>query len=110
MPCLEEIRCGLEAAGQSHVLRFWSELTEGERETFLQELALLDLEALHKHCEAARTSAEAAATDSRLDRVLDMEPIPSQSIGGVRKSDSCALAEWEDQGSNLSGFNSLLSF
>lgn len=106
MPCLEDIRRGLEAAGQTHVLRFWSELTGGERETFLQELALLDLEGLHKHCEAA-----VAATDSRLlDRVVDMEPIPSQSIGSVRKSDSSALAEWEDQGSNRSRFNSLLLF
>lgn len=96
MPCLEEIRRGLEAAGQTHVLRFWSELAEGERETFLQDLALLDLKALRKHCEAAR--AAAAAPDPHQDRDQDMEPIPPQSIGSVRKSDSSALSEWEDRG------------
>lgn len=110
MPGLEDIRRGLEAADQTHVLRFWSELAEGERETFLQELALLDLEALHKHCERAREAAAAAATDDPPDRVLDMEPIPPQSIGSVRKSDNSALSEWEDQGLNRSRFNSLLSF
>lgn len=96
---MEEIRRGLEAAGQTHVLRFWSELAEGERETFLQDLALLDLKALRKHCEAARTAAT-AASDPHQDRDQDMEPIPPQSIGSVRKSDSSALSEWEDKGSN----------
>lgn len=102
MPCLEEIRRGLEAAGQTHVLRFWSELAEGERETFLQDLALLDLKALRKHCEAARAAAAASDPDPHQDRDRDqdMEPIPPQSIGSVRKSDSGALSEWEDQGSN----------
>lgn len=103
MSCLEEIRRGLEAAGQAHVLRFWSELSEGERGSFLRELALLDLEELRRHCEEAARSAAAATAplqdrDPDPDPDPDMEPIPPRSIGSVRKSDSSALCEWENQG------------
>lgn len=96
MPGLEELRLGLEAAGQAHVLRFWSELGPAERDTFLQELSQLDLDRLRESCEAAR---EAAALDRDQDRDMDMEPIPAQYIGSVRSSDSSALAQWQDRGS-----------
>uniref|UniRef100_H3CBN2 UDP-N-acetylglucosamine pyrophosphorylase 1, like 1 n=1 Tax=Tetraodon nigroviridis TaxID=99883 RepID=H3CBN2_TETNG len=54
---LERVRRRLEAAGQAHVLRFWPELGEPERERLLQQLALLPLERLAEHVGSATGSA-----------------------------------------------------
>lgn len=84
----------LESAGQSHVLQFWSELCEEERQRFLQELSQLDLSGLKGHCEgAARAAASPAAS---LDQHI--APVPPELLGSVRKSDRKTLTEWENQG------------
>lgn len=94
MLSLEQVKQSLESAGQSHVLQFWSELCEVERDSFLQELSQLDLKGLKDHCEgAARAAASASAS---LDQHI--EPIPPESIGSVRTSDKEALAVWENEG------------
>uniref|UniRef100_A0A8C8E0Z5 UDP-N-acetylglucosamine pyrophosphorylase 1, like 1 n=1 Tax=Oryzias sinensis TaxID=183150 RepID=A0A8C8E0Z5_9TELE len=89
-----EAKQTLESAGQAHVLQFWPELSEEERDSFLRELAQLDLRGLRGHCEAA--AAAAASPPSRLDR--DMEPIPPELIGSSRKSDRKAVCQWESEG------------
>uniref|UniRef100_A0A665WLS3 UDP-N-acetylglucosamine pyrophosphorylase 1 n=1 Tax=Echeneis naucrates TaxID=173247 RepID=A0A665WLS3_ECHNA len=84
----------LESAGQSHVLQFWPELCEEERDGLLQELSQLDLEGLREHCEGA---ARAAASPSvRVDQY--MEPVPPESVGSVRKSEPDRLSAWESEG------------
>lgn len=91
---LEQVRQSLEAAGQSHVLHFWSELSEEDRVAFLQELSQLDLKALKEHCD--RAAKAAASPPARLDQY--MEPVPPQSIGSVRKSERSCLVEWHREG------------
>ncbi|KAM3600280.1 uncharacterized protein V6R79_020758 [Siganus canaliculatus] len=82
MLSFKQVEQGLESAGQSHILQFWSELSEEERQSFLQELSLLDLKGLKDHCEgAARAAASPLAS---LDQ--HMEPVPPEFIGSVRKS------------------------
>lgn len=91
---LEEVKQHLELANQSHTLQFWSELSEAERESFLQELSQLDLPRLREHCEGA---ARAAASPSpSLDE--HMQPVPAELIGSARKSDKDSLAHWENEG------------
>ncbi|CAJ1071000.1 UDP-N-acetylhexosamine pyrophosphorylase-like protein 1 [Xyrichtys novacula] len=90
----KEVQQRLEAAGQAHVLQFWSELNEEERTSFLQDLSQLDLKGLKDHCEGARRAAE-SPSDS-LDQFI--EPVPAGSIGSVRKSDKERLTEWENEG------------
>ncbi|KAM4719262.1 UDP-N-acetylhexosamine pyrophosphorylase-like protein 1 isoform 2-T2 [Anableps anableps] len=98
MPSLQQIRTALDGSGQAHVLRFWSELSEEEQEVFLQELGQLDLQRLKEHCQAAAEAAGAAATSCSLDRDPNLEPVPPESMGGVRRSDPERLAEWEHEG------------
>lgn len=94
---MERVRRCLEAAGQAHVLRFWPELGEQERERFLQELALLHLEGLQEHCAAA---AEAAASPpARLDPLI--QPFPPECIGGATRSGPERVREWEQLGECL---------
>lgn len=92
---VDQVRLGLQRAGQAHVLQFWSELCEEERDAFLRELSQLDLEGLREHCEGAAGAAASPAATS-LDQHL--EPVPPQVIGSVRKSDPSCLSAWEDEG------------
>ncbi|XP_053267119.1 UDP-N-acetylhexosamine pyrophosphorylase-like protein 1 isoform X2 [Pleuronectes platessa] len=94
MSSLEVVKRGLELAGQRHVLQFWPELDEEERERFLQELALLDLDGLRAHCE--RAAAAAAAPPAGGDRHI--EPVPPELIGSVKKSDPESLSAWGEEG------------
>ncbi len=90
----QQVSQSLESAGQSHVLQFWPELSEEDRDSFLQELSQLDLKGLRDHCAGA---AEAAASPTAsLDQ--NIEPVPPEFIGSVRKSDRNLLAQWENEG------------
>ncbi|XP_020782247.2 UDP-N-acetylhexosamine pyrophosphorylase-like protein 1 isoform X2 [Boleophthalmus pectinirostris] len=94
MLSLEEVKQSLEEADQAHVLQFWPELNEAQREIFLHELSQLDLSGLKEHCEGA---ARAAASDpASLDEL--MEPVPAEFIGSARNSDKTSLAQWENEG------------
>lgn len=94
MLSLEQVKQSLESAGQAHVLQFWPELSEEQRDAFLQELAQLDLKGLKAHCEAAAKAA--ASPPDSLDQHI--EPIPPEFIGSVRKSGGDCLTEWEKRG------------
>ncbi|XP_033892643.3 UDP-N-acetylhexosamine pyrophosphorylase-like protein 1 [Acipenser ruthenus] len=97
MISLEEVRSRLELAGQSHLLRFWPELSADERDSFLGELSQLEPEELRAHCRAA---AEAGSRDSGAVGLLDqrMEPMSAEFIGSVSRSDQETLKQWEDEG------------
>lgn len=94
MLSLEQVKQSLERAGQAHILQFWPELCEEERDSFLLELSQLDLKGLKGHCDGA-VRAAASPPDS-LDQHI--EPVPPEFIGSVRKSDKKSLAEWENEG------------
>lgn len=94
MLSLEQVKQSLESAGQSHVLQFWPELCEAERDGFLRELSQLDLKGLKDHCDGAARAA--ASPSASLDQHI--EPVPPQSIGSVRKSVKDSLALWENEG------------
>lgn len=100
MPSLQQIRTALEGSGQAHVLRFWSELGEEQREVLLQELGQLELQRLEEHCRAAAEAAAAAAASSGPDRDQNLEPVPTESMGSVRRSDPESLAGWEQEGND----------
>lgn len=96
----EQVKESLESVGQSHILQFWLELCEEERDSFLQELSQLDLRGLKDHCEGAARAARAARAAASPSASLDqnVEPVPSEFIGSVTKSDKSLLAQWENEG------------
>uniref|UniRef100_A0A6Q2Z1N2 UDP-N-acetylglucosamine pyrophosphorylase 1 like 1 n=1 Tax=Esox lucius TaxID=8010 RepID=A0A6Q2Z1N2_ESOLU len=83
-------------AGQSHILQFWTELSEGDKSSFLVELSQLDLHELREHCERAAESAANVQSASAADQQI--EPVPSEFIGSIRKSDQTTLTCWENEG------------
>ncbi|XP_017557176.1 UDP-N-acetylhexosamine pyrophosphorylase-like protein 1 isoform X1 [Pygocentrus nattereri] len=97
MLSFEEATARLQAAGQTHVLRFWSELSGEEKDVFLDELSQLDPEELSQHCRAAAEAASRASGEGeRLD--THMEPVAAEFIGSVCKSDKETLKQWDDEG------------
>lgn len=94
---MEEVQQRLEQAGQPHLLRFWPEFSEEQQQRFLQELSQLDLGGLRRHCEEAVKAA--TAPSESLHRLI--EPVPSEFIGSVRRSDQRSLEEWESRGKEI---------
>ncbi|XP_076019944.1 UDP-N-acetylhexosamine pyrophosphorylase-like protein 1 isoform X2 [Genypterus blacodes] len=94
MLALEQLKECLQSSGQEHVLQFWPELSEEQRESFLQQLRVLDLPGLRRHCEGAARAAAAPA--ARLDQHI--EPIPAEAIGSVQTSDETSLEHWRNEG------------
>lgn len=84
----------MDSAGQAHVLQFWPELCEQDRDRLLQELSLLHLDGLEEHCAAAAKAAD--SPPACLDQHI--EPFPPGSRGSVTKSDPECLREWERLG------------
>ncbi|KAJ6651949.1 hypothetical protein lerEdw1_015891 [Lerista edwardsae] len=94
----EEVRAGLERAGQSHLLRFWVELEPAQRQALLEALTRLGTEELARHC---RRAAEACARKlAPRAESLDgrMRPLPPEFLGSACKTQRAALAQWEDEG------------
>lgn len=97
MSSFEEVRERLESVGQSHVLRFWPELSSEERREFVEELSVLDPAELKKHCRDA-TAAAGRGSDAGERRGANMEPLDSEFLGSVRRSDQRCLQEWQEEG------------
>lgn len=96
----EDAKVKLDSAGQSHVLRFWPELSAEERDVFLGELSQLEPEELLRHCRSAAEAARRTPGDG--DRLCArMEPVEPEFIGGVKRSDASSLQDWEEEGPAL---------
>lgn len=82
----DSIRSRYEAAGQGHLLKFWSKLSQEERASLLAQLENLDIERVNRIYKKA-ISSEAAAADvtAQADAI---EPLPkgaSDSVGDAVK-------------------------
>lgn len=87
----------VQEAGQEQLLRFWDELTAGQRESLLGELRLLEPRELREHCQRAQ---EAYVREKSCPQCLDhtMCPVPEEFVGSVRRSDPGELRAWEEEG------------
>ncbi|XP_062844638.1 UDP-N-acetylhexosamine pyrophosphorylase-like protein 1 [Trichomycterus rosablanca] len=93
----DEAKAMLESAGQSHVLRFWPELSAEDKGVFLADLSQLESTELRRHC---RDAAEAASRESGEEerRSSNMEPVEPEFMGSVRRSEQSSLQHWEQEG------------
>ncbi|KAG5834947.1 hypothetical protein ANANG_G00266940 [Anguilla anguilla] len=98
MITFEEAKTRLEVVGQSHLLRFWPELSEEEKSRFLGELSELNIKELEDHCRGATKAAFGQQTSLQDGLHREMEPVPPEFIGGVKRSDKNTLDDWENEG------------
>ncbi|PBK76849.1 UDP-N-acetylglucosamine diphosphorylase [Armillaria solidipes] len=82
----DSIRSRYEAAGQGHLLKFWSKLSQEERASLLAQLENLNIERVNRIYKKA-VSSEAAAADVTAQADV-IEPLPkgaSDSVGDAAK-------------------------
>jgi UDP-N-acetylglucosamine/UDP-N-acetylgalactosamine diphosphorylase len=85
---LEEVRDRLRAFGQDHVLQFWNQLDEAERQSLLGQAASIDLESLQKNIDTLVKDEEAAVP-------VDFDKLrPAPFIAHPRRGGDAAL--WEE--------------
>jgi len=89
---VDELSVKLEKVGQQHLLKFWSDLSENEKESFEKELKEVDLESLKKVYEESKK-------DKQEDKVnKNIKPVPSSSKSGYEKSSKEELKKYEARG------------
>ncbi|KAJ8384901.1 hypothetical protein AAFF_G00197090 [Aldrovandia affinis] len=93
-----EVLTRLQVAEQSHLLRFWSDLSEEDKSRFLAELSEFDPEELQEHCRVATKAAFGDQTSPQDGLQERMEPVPPEFFGGVKRSDQNILNDWENEG------------
>ncbi|XP_072556130.1 UDP-N-acetylhexosamine pyrophosphorylase isoform X2 [Paramormyrops kingsleyae] len=83
----------LEAAGQSHLLQFWDDLSPEEQADLMQDLESMDFTEINGFFAAAMVSSQASSekVDSR------MEPVPKDVLGSTTR-DRDQLKAWEEEG------------
>ena len=71
---LDNLRKRYEAAGQSHLLKFWSQLSETERTSLASHLESLDIERVNRiYRKAISAESEAIAPNTNVEPI---EPLP----------------------------------
>jgi len=82
---MDELRQKLEKHGQGHLLDFWDEITEDQKETLKAELDNVDLEYTTQSFERCTQAAEDKANAGKVDD--RMEPVPIDICGSVSNLD-----------------------
>lgn len=91
----ENLRTTLESCGQSHLLHFWSSLTETERHSLSSEIAEIDV----KHCIELYKQAMSSETQSDCESLASrMQPVPPEAWGSVMRSSPEELQDLGDEG------------
>jgi len=82
---MDELRQKLEKHGQGHLLDFWDEITEDQKETLKAELDNVDLEYTTQSFERCTQAAEDKANAGKVDD--RMMPVPIDICGSVSNLD-----------------------
>lgn len=94
MSRLEEIRNRLETHKQQHLLQFWDELNDVERDELIQDIDELNLEEVNLYFE--RASSDLGDINGKLDDLL--KPIPSDQYESVDTTDPAQIQTYYEEG------------
>nr|XP_057929865.1 UDP-N-acetylhexosamine pyrophosphorylase isoform X1 [Doryrhamphus excisus] len=93
-PSTSALKQRLAEAGQSHLLRFWDELSPEERATLKLDLQGMDFQELNSFFKKAM-ELSCSCKDEKMDG--RMEPVPQEVLGSVTR-DRENLKSWEQTG------------
>lgn len=88
------MRDKLEKYNQSHLLRFWKDLSESQRSELYNDIVSVDLD------EVNRYFARATSSSQNNNKILDdrVQPIPSEAIASLKGCAEEKLREYEGLG------------
>ncbi|KAJ7597457.1 UDP-N-acetylglucosamine diphosphorylase [Mycena floridula] len=86
----ETLKARYEAAGQGHLLKFWSQLSDSERLSLSEQLQNLDIERVNRIYKKAITAEDPNATSEPI------QPLPKSASDSV--GDEAKEALWRDVG------------
>lgn len=90
MSTVESLRKRYEAAGQGHVFKFWSNLTEPQQAELVSQLDTLDIERVNRiFAKAISAEKEALDPNAKSDSI---EPLPKSASDSV--SNKTKVKEW----------------
>lgn len=84
----------LKDYGQDHIVKFWEELNEYQKEALYQEIERIDIEELTRYYKDVRSDLSKKVEE--LDSV--MQPIPGEQKGSVVSSSREQLKRYENEG------------
>lgn len=94
MKGIEEIRNRLQRFGQEHLLQFWDQLSEDDRDELLHELKDINFDEVVEFFKTANDSLK--ESEEKLDDRL--KPIPNHLYGAISRTSPELLAAYEDEG------------
>ncbi|CAB0019700.1 unnamed protein product [Nesidiocoris tenuis] len=94
MKSYEEVKERLESYNQGHLLQFWDQLSEDDRDELLQELRDINLKEVIGYFESATGMMK--DDNEKLDDRL--KPIPNNLYGAVTRTSPELLASYEEEG------------
>ncbi|XP_012134840.1 UDP-N-acetylglucosamine pyrophosphorylase mmy [Megachile rotundata] len=92
---MESLRTKLAEYGQEHLLKFWDQLSEKERNELHQDLSKLNLVEVTSYLQKATYASSCMLKNTLDDKV---SPIPKESIGSVKTASKKQLEAYEKLG------------
>lgn len=90
---IDHLRKRYEAAGQAHLFKFWSQLSQVQRASLAAQLDALDIERVNRiYDKAVASESEAAQSSTHLDPI---EPLPKDA------SDSAGTPDKDEEWRNI---------
>lgn len=90
----------LAAAGQSHLLHFWDQLSPEEQAELTRELEAMNFQEINSFFKNAMETSDQTKQEKVDGR---MEPVPREVLGSVTRDREC-LKEWEKEGEIVKNF------
>jgi UDP-N-acetylglucosamine/UDP-N-acetylgalactosamine diphosphorylase len=94
MTNFESLKETLTRYGQEHLLRFWDEMSEGERKQLISDIQELNLEEVQSFFKRATASLEESS--EKLDDRL--QPVPESTFLSISRTSKDQLKIYEDEG------------
>lgn len=89
---MEALRDELEQYGQQHLLQFWNELSDSEKENLLKDIREFNIKEVTGYFRRAVDNP----SQEKLDGLL--QPVPEDVYGSVARSNAADLADLEEEG------------
>lgn len=95
---IASLKSRLASNDQEHLLKYWDDLSNEEKEQLYKELNSLDYEEINKDFKTAMQTLQSAS--EKIDDLL--QPLPAEVCGSITTCDKNTLKNYQTQGKSVS--------